>query len=111
WWVLAVLAGVAGLAVIGQALGRQAVAEGGAYDTLAALGVSSRQRAALGLARTGAVALVGAAGAVVFAAALSPLTPVGEARLADPSPGFAFDGLVLGIGPLGVVVVVVALGL
>src|SRR6202011_1387392 len=106
WWVLAVLAGVAGLAVIGQALGRQAVAEGAAYDTLAALGVSSRQRASLGLARTGAVALAGAAVGVVVAAAFSPLTPVGEARLADPSPGFAFDGLVLGLGTLAVVVVV-----
>jgi hypothetical protein len=111
WWVLAVLAGVAGLAVIGQALGRQAVAEGAAYDTLAALGVSSRQRASLGLARTGAVALAGAAVGVVVAAAFSPLTPVGEARLADPSPGFAFDGLVLGLGTLAVVVVVLALGL
>ena len=110
WWVLALLAGIAGLAVVGQALGRQAVVEGETYDTLAALGVGSRQLAALGLARTGAVALAGAAGAVVLAAVLSPLTPVGEARLAEPSTGFAFDGLVLGLGAVAVAIVVLGLG-
>jgi len=57
------------------------------------------------------VALVGAAGAVIVAFALSPLAPVGEARLAEPSPGLAFDPLVLALGALTIVVVVVALGL
>jgi ABC-type lipoprotein release transport system permease subunit len=57
------------------------------------------------------VALVGAAGAVIVAFALSPLAPVGEARLAEPSPGFSFDPLVLLLGALATVVVVVALGL
>jgi len=43
--------------------------------------------------------------------ALSPLAPVGEARLAEPSPGLAFDPLVLLLGALATVVVVLALGL
>ena len=57
------------------------------------------------------VALVGAAGAVFVAFALSPLTPVGEARLAEPSTGLAFDPLVLLLGALATVVVVLLLGI
>ena len=43
--------------------------------------------------------------------ALSPLTPVGEARLAEPSTGLAFDSLVLLLGALATVVVVLLLGI
>jgi hypothetical protein len=82
WWILAVLAGLAGLAVIGQALGRQAIVEGEAYETLAALGVDRRQLVALGLARTAAVALLGAGIGVGLAVAASPMAPAGDARLA-----------------------------
>ena len=110
WWVLAVLAGLAGLAVIGQALGRQSVVESEEYPTLAALGLPRRQLVVLGTARNLLVALAGATGAVVVAFALSPLTPVGEARLAEPSTGLAFDPLVLLLGALAIVVVVLVLG-
>jgi hypothetical protein len=109
WWVLAGLAGLAGLAVIGQALGRQSVVESEEYPTLAALGLPRRQLVALGTARNLFVGLAGAAGAVVVAFVLSPLTPVGEARLA-PSTGLAFDPLVLLLGALAIVVVVLVLG-
>jgi hypothetical protein len=50
-------------------------------------------------------------GGIGLAFLLSPLTPVGEARLADPSTGFDFDAVVLLAGALAAVVVVVALGL
>ena len=46
WWVLAVLAGLAGLAVISQALSRQSVVEGQDYPTYGALGLSTRQLSA-----------------------------------------------------------------
>ena len=65
----------------------------------------------LGTARNLVVALVGAAGAVFVAFGLSPLTPVGEARLAEPSTGLAFDPLVLLLGALATVVVVLLLGI
>jgi ABC-type lipoprotein release transport system permease subunit len=48
---------------------------------------------------------------VVVAFLLSPLTPVGEARLAEPFPGFAFDPMVLLLGAPATVVVVLALGM
>jgi hypothetical protein len=111
WWILAALAALAGLAVVGQGLGRQSVVESEEYPKLVALGLPRRQLIVLGTARNLVVALAGAAGAVLVAFALSPLAPVGEARLAEPSPGFAFDPLVLLLGALATVVVVVALGL
>jgi ABC-type lipoprotein release transport system permease subunit len=111
WWVLAVLAALAGLAVVGQALSRQSVVESEDYPSLVAVGLLRRQLVALGTARNLMVALVGAAGAILVAFALSPLTPVGEARLAEPSTGLAFDPLVLLLGALGTVVVVLFLGI
>jgi len=111
WWVLAVLAALAGLAVIGQALSRQSVVESEEYPSLVAVGLLRRQLIVLGTARNLMVALVGAAGAVIIAFALSPLTPVGEARLAEPSTGLAFDPLVLLLGALGTVLVVLLLGI
>jgi hypothetical protein len=111
WWVLAVLAGLAGLAVIGQAFGRQSVVESEEYPTLAAMGLSRNRLVVLGMTRNLLVALVGAAGAVLVAFALSPLTPVGEARLAEPSTGLAFDPVVLPAGALAIVAVVLLLGL
>jgi hypothetical protein len=111
WWVLAVLAALVGLAVIGQALGRQSVVESEDYPSLVALGLPRRHLVVLGAARNLIVALVGTAGAVIVAFALSPLTPVGEARLAEPSTGLAFDPLVLLLGALATVVVVLLLGI
>jgi hypothetical protein len=111
WWVLAVLAGLAGLAVISQALSRQSVVEGEDYPTYGALGLSARQLTALAMARTIVVALLGAAGGVILAILLSPLAPVGEARWAEPSRGFSLDGLVLFGGGLASLVLVVVLGL
>jgi hypothetical protein len=111
WWILAAFAALAGLTVVGQGLGRQSIVESEEYPKLVALGLPRRQLIVLGTARNLMVALAGAAGAVIVAFALSPLAPVGEARLAEPSPGLAFDPLVLLLGALATVVVVVALGL
>jgi hypothetical protein len=100
WWILAGLAALVGLAVVGQALGRQSVIESEEYPTLAALGVDRRQLIVLGTARTLIVGLFGAAGAAAIAFALSPIAPLGEARVAETSTGFAFDPLALPLGGL-----------
>ena len=110
WWILAGLAALTGIIVVAQALARQATVESEPYVTLSALGVSRRQLAALTMTTTLVVALAGVAGGVALAVALSPLTPVGEARIAEPSPGFAFDALILLPGAAVAVVVVLALG-
>ncbi|HLH28955.1 MAG TPA: hypothetical protein VKW77_08555, partial [Acidimicrobiales bacterium] len=64
----------------------------------------------LGLARCLAVGAAGAVGAVGLAFALSPLTPVGEARAAVPSPGLFFDPPVLLLGGLAIALAVLLAG-
>ncbi len=111
WWVLATLAALVGLAVVGQALARQSVVESEEYPTMTALGADRRQLVVLGTARNLVVGLAGAVGAVAIATALSPLAPLGEARTAETSTGVAFDPLVLPLGALATVVVVLVVGL
>ena len=82
WRLLAVLTLLAGLAMVGQAIGRQSAVEGEGYETLRVLGLTPGQLVGLGMARTFAVGLVGAAGAVVLAFALSLVAPLGEVRFA-----------------------------
>ena len=57
------------------------------------------------------VAMFGAVGAVALAVVLSPIAPVGEARLAELSTGVSFDTLVLPSGLVAMIVVVLVLGI
>jgi ABC-type lipoprotein release transport system permease subunit len=102
-WLLAGLAGLAAVAVFGTALARQTWAESDEYTTLLALGFSPRQLVALSTVRALLVGALAALVAVPAAVALSPLTPVGLAREAEPDAGLAFDPLVLGLGALAIV--------
>ena len=72
WWLLAPLAALVGLAVIGQALGRQSIAESEDFPTMVALGIERRQLIMLGTVRNLLVGLVGAFGAVVVATVRLP---------------------------------------
>jgi ABC-type lipoprotein release transport system permease subunit len=109
WWLFALLAALAGLALVGQALSRQSVLEREHYPALSALGFRPIQLFWLGMVRAAAIGVVGALGALGLAVALSPLTPVGEARAAATSSGFFFDTTVFGLGVLAIVVAVLAL--
>ncbi len=110
WWLLAALAALAGAAVVGQALSRTRRVESDEFPILRALGLGRSSLVALGMASTLLVGLVGAAGALAFALALSPLAPVGDARLAESSSGLHFDGPVLLLGAAATVAVVLVLG-
>jgi hypothetical protein len=110
WWLLALLEALAGLALIGQALSRQSLIERESYPTLSALGFRPSQIFAIGLLRSGTIGAAGAVGAVALAFALSPLTPVGEARAALPSHGLYFDIFVFGLGAAATSVLVLAFG-
>ena len=111
WWLFALLALLAGLALVAQALSRQSIVERESYPSLSALGCRPGQLLAIGLARAGIIGVGGALGAVAIATALSPLTPVGEARLAEPRQGVVFDPAVFGLGAAAIVVATLALGL
>jgi hypothetical protein len=111
WWLLAPLAALVGLAIIGQALGRQSIAESEDFPTMVALGIERRQLVVLGTLRNLVVGLVGALGAVVVATLVSPIAPLGEARIAESSTGIRFDPPVLLFGALATAIGVIALGL
>jgi hypothetical protein len=111
WWLLAAVAGLLGLFIVFQALTRQATVESGDYETLSSLGMSRRQLLSFGLLRTAFIAGVGTIGGVAVAFLLSPLAPVGEARTAEPSTGFAFDAPALVYGGLAALLIVIGIGL
>lgn len=95
--------------VLGQTLGRQAMAEGIDYPALRALGVTRRQLLALGVIRASIISVTAIALAVPIAIALSPLAPTGLARAADPNPGVHFDLVALLGGALIAFVVLMLL--
>jgi ABC-type lipoprotein release transport system permease subunit len=106
-WALCVLIGLAGLAILGQAVARQTHQASDGFDVMRAVGMSPRQLVGLGLIRAFVVGLAGALLAVPVAILLSPLTPIGLARIAEPDPGVAVDGIVLALGATSVLVLVV----
>lgn len=108
-WILAGLVALAATLVLAQSFARQMLLESTEVPTLRALGMTRRQLLGLGLARVAATSLAAAIAAVAVALALSPLTPVGVARTAEPEPGFAADVVVLALGALATIVVLLAL--
>jgi hypothetical protein len=111
WWILAALSAVVGLVVVAQALARQSLVESETHGVLRALGLSRRQMILLGVARTLTIGIVGVFGGVALSFLLSPLAPVGEARLAESSRGFNFDPLVAAVGVLGALLLLLGIGL
>jgi hypothetical protein len=103
-WILAGLAALAFHLIFSQTLARQVFLESDDHPTLLALGLSRVQIWTSVLIRMAAAALGGAILAVILAVALSPLTPTGLARTAEPSPGVALDWTALTLGALAVVV-------
>ena len=103
-WVLCGLIALAALAILGQALGRQIYLDSADLPTLSALGMSRAQQAWLGIARAGVIGVTAACVVVPVAVLLSPLAPVGLARIAEPDPGFAADALPLILGAVSVAV-------
>ncbi|MDQ1499528.1 MAG: putative transport system permease protein [Actinomycetota bacterium] len=106
--LFALLAGLVGLLVIGQATARRIALDAADYPVLSAIGMSRGQLVATSMARIAAVSVAGAAMAVAVAAAASPLTPIGPARLAEPHPGLALNAAILGIAFLAIPALIVA---
>ncbi len=107
--IFAIVIALTGLLVIGQALTRQTFLDSVDGPTVRALGGTRGQLFAVAMLRAGLVAFGGALVAVVVAVAASPLTPIGIARTAEPDPGIAFDGAVLGLGFVGLLSITLAL--
>jgi hypothetical protein len=101
--VFGAIAALAALLIAGLAISRAVGTQGDDLDALRALGadpVTLTWDAMFGF--LGAI-LLGALLAVGVALGLSPLAPIGPASQVDPSPGIAFDWIVLGPG-IGVLI-------
>jgi ABC-type lipoprotein release transport system permease subunit len=109
-WLLALLAGITSLLVVGQAIIRQSFIESDENPALRALGMTSSQVFTTALFRLLIVSAAGAVIAVVVAVAVSPLTPIGLARLIDPRPGLSFDVRALLVGAAAVIGISLLLG-
>jgi hypothetical protein len=107
-WVLAAFIALAALAILGQALARQTYLDSAELATLSALGLPRGQLAWLGLMRAGVIGVAAACLVAPVAVLLSPLTPVGLARIAEPDPGFAVDAAPLILGTISVLLLTIA---
>ena len=96
--LFAALAGLLALAVLSPLIGRQIVLDAAGFPTLRALGMTRGWLLGLSLARAGTVTAGGALVAAGIAIAVSPLMPIGAARLAEPDPGVQVDFALLGVG-------------
>jgi ABC-type lipoprotein release transport system permease subunit len=101
-WLLAALTGAAFILIFGQLFARQVFLDSFEHNRLHALGMESRQLWGVSVLRATMTGVGGAVVAVVVALALSPLTPTGLARIAEPAPGFAVDAWAVGLGAAAV---------
>jgi hypothetical protein len=104
-WLLAALFGVIGLLIVGQLLARLSLLEAGEYGTLRALGMSRGQLMTGSLGRAVAIGAAGGLIGAMLGVALSPLLPLGLARMAEPYPGIDADVSVLAVGLAAAVLV------
>lgn len=102
--VLALLAGLATIAVAGQAFHRLVQRSPTEDRTLAATGCSRAMLLAADLGVTVTVAAAGALGAIGVAVAASPLFPQGRARRIPALRGVDVDPTILGLGALALLV-------
>lgn len=98
--VIAAIAAVAGLVVVGQLAGRQARLPDDQERSLTAIGLTRPLLLADTVARVGLPALVGATAASAVALAVSDRFPTGFMRRLEPDPGLRFEPVVHLVGPL-----------
>jgi hypothetical protein len=89
---------VAALFLVGQAIVRFAAASTSELQTLRALGMSPRQAIGTAAAAPVIAGVLGALLAAALAGAASRVFPIGTASLLEPAPGTSVDWLVLGSG-------------
>lgn len=93
------------LLVLSQLIARQAALDASETPTLLALGMRRREIALSGLWRSAIIGIAGAVIGVVGAFVVSPLMPIGTARVAEPNSGFSFDGGLMGLVAAATIVV------
>ena len=98
---LAILGGAVALttlAVFSQLIARESRVASADYPAIYAIGFSRNELMITSTIRSVFIVGIGAFGSALVAYMLSPLTPVGLARIAEPNPGFLFEPWGLGLG-------------
>src|SRR5262249_53889047 len=108
-WIAAAVIAVAGLVAVGIVVSRETSGLADDLDRMRELGCTRAQRIRMGAVSALVAAVGGAVLAVVGAAALSPLFPLGVARRADPDVGLHVDLVVVAAGFAATLVVVAAI--
>lgn len=103
--VFGVIAGVASLVLVGQALTRAIRSERGERAVLRAIGATPGASAGAALVGPLLAILAGTALAVVTAVAASPAMPIGPVRRVEVAKGVDVDLTVLGLGALGIMAI------
>jgi ABC-type lipoprotein release transport system permease subunit len=104
--LFAVIAAIAALLIVGQAIVRYTASAVTDLDVLRALGLTRGETVLAAVGGPVAVAAVAAVVSVAGAVAASPLFPIGVGRKVEPSPGVDVDWLVLVSGGLLLLILV-----
>lgn len=107
-WIAAIVAAVAALLVVSQALARHVGGSRRSSAALSAVGATRGDVLGGWVVVLTPVALLGAVGAGAVAIALSPLFPRGLARRAEPQPGVRIDAVVIAGGVVATTLIVLA---
>lgn len=106
--IAAIVAGIAALLVVSQAVARHVGSGRRSWSALTAIGVTRAEMVRGWAVILAPLALLGAVGAVAVATTVSPIFPRGLARRAEPDPGVRIDPAAFLVGALMIVAVVVA---
>ena len=109
--VFGLIVALVALLISGQLIGRQLRLGAEERDVLRALGVGPAGTTVDGMIGIVLAIVAGSILAGVVAYALSPLMPIGPIHPVYPTPGLAFDPMVIGLGVLALVVVLVSFAL
>jgi hypothetical protein len=107
-WLFALVAGVATVLIVAQAVVRMVRSDAGTGPELRALGIASRGRASIAAARATVAVIAGLVLAIAVAVSASPLFPLGLVHRVEPDPGVRVDLTTLGLGALAIGVCLVA---
>ncbi len=108
--VVAVIAGLVGLVVVVQSIGRHVAGSAGDRQLHAALGMSTVERIAAQAVALVLTAIVAVTLAVGGAVVISPAFPLGSLRRLEPDSGIHADPLVLALGGSALGLIVLTIG-
>ena len=109
-WVVAGVAGLVAILVIGQLAARQIRAASADHEALRSLGYARRQVATEAAIESAVIGLAAAVVAVAVAVAASPFFPIGELRIVEPHRGLRVETWVLLAGTAAIVLTFVGAG-